>query len=542
MDRRQLLRSAAHAALGLAALGVAGVELAGCGAPAGSPPAGAGGATTTTLGAPASSTPAVTATSVAAGPPDWAALASSLTGRLVLPGSAAYPGAIELFDPSFDSVHPAAVAYCASPGDVSRSIAFARAHGVALATRSGGHSFAGYSTGQGRLVIDVGAMATVAVDPAAGTARVGAGVRLVDLYSALAGQGVALAGGSCPTVGIAGLTLGGGLGVVDRQHGLSCDALQSVDIVTADSRLLSCDAGSHPELYWASQGGGGGSFGVATSFTFLVHPTDQLALFTLVWPWAAAAEVLGAWQAWAQATPDALWSNCQMGAGPGATLSLRVTGVWVGTAGECSVVLAPLLRAVRQAPTYEFVAQETYMRAMLIEAGCESYSVAECHLPGETPSGSLGRSPFATRSNFVTEALPAAGVSAAVAAVEARQGVAAPGSGGIVVSTTGGVINQVPADATAFVHRDTLFLVEYNAGWDTGASAGIVAANQAWLAHAWSAMQPYVSVQAYQNYADPTLANWQLAYYGANFPRLVRVKAAYDPDDVFHFAQSIPTH
>jgi hypothetical protein len=313
--------------------------------------------------------------------------------------------------------------------------------------------------------------------------------------------------------------------------------------VTADSRVLTCDAGANPDLYWASQGGGGGSFGVATSFSFVVHPVDQLTLFTLVWPWGLAAEVLAAWQAWAQTTPDALWSNCQMGAGPGGSApGLRVTGVWVGTPGECSVVLAPLLRAVRSAPTYSFVGPESYMRAMLIEAGCEGDTIAECHLPSENPSGVLTRSPFATRSNFLTTALSGAGVSAAVAAVEARQAVPAPGSGGIVLSTTAGAINHVPSDATAFVHRNTVFLAEYNAGWATGAPGGVVAANQAWLARAWSSMQPYVSVQAYQNYADPTLANWQVAYYGANFARLVQVKAAYDPDDVFHFAQSIPTH
>lgn len=541
MNRREFLRSAGRAAAALGAVAVGGGvlgELSGCGAPGAT---GGGATTSTTQGAAAPTS--VTGTTEASGPPDWAALARSLTGRLVLPGSAGYPSAIELFNPVFDGIHPAAVAYCASPGDVQRSVAFARAHGVTLATRSGGHSFAGYSTGHG-LVVDVSAMNTVQVDQSAGIARVGAGVELIDLYSELAGQGVALAGGSCPTVGISGLTLGGGLGVVDRQHGLTCDALQSLDIVTADSQVLTCNDGNHPDLYWASQGGGGGSFGVATSFSFLVHPVDQLVLFTLDWPWALAAEVLAAWQAWAQATPDALWSNCQMGAGPAAAgpPSLRVAGVWVGTTGECSVVLAPLLRAVRSAPTYNFVGPEPYVRAMLIEAGCEAYTVAECHLPTETPSGVLARSPFAARSNFLTKALSGPGVSAAVAAVDARQGVPASGSGGIVLSTTGGAINHVPPDATAFVHRDTVFLVEYNAGWATGAPGGVVAANRAWLARAWSSMQPHVSVQAYQNYADPTLANWQAAYYGANFARLVRVKAAYDPDDVFHFAQSIPTH
>jgi hypothetical protein len=541
MGRREFLRSAGRAAGGLAVLSVGGAalgDLAGCGAthPRSSPapPAGSSPGTTTS-----SSLPATTETTLDTGPPDWAALAKSLTGRLVLPGQPAYPTATQLFNPVFDSVHPAAVAYCAKVSDVQRSIEFARTHGVQIATRSGGHSFAGYSTGPG-LVADVSAMSTVGVEAGGSMARVGAGARLVDLYSSLSSQGVALAGGSCPTVGIAGLTLGGGMGVVDRTHGLTCDALSSVDIVTADSRLLTCDQGSDPDLYWASQGGGGGNLGIATEFRFLVHPVDELALFTLVWPWAAAVDVVGAWSAWAQAAPRAIWANCQMGApgqgGPG----LKVTGVWVGSVAALSLALGPLLRAVGSAPTYSFVGPEPFMRAMMIEAGCEGDSVAECHLPSENPAGLLSRSAFATKSNFLTSGLSDAGVRAVVGLLDDRQGLGAPGSGGIVVSTTGGAINGVPANATAFVHRDTELLMEYNVGWDSGATAGVVAANRAWLAHAWATMQPFVSVQAYQNYMDPTLVGWQEAYYGANLARLSRVKLAYDPDDVFRFAQSIP--
>ncbi len=541
MDRREFLRSAGRVAAGLAVFSLGGTamgELAGCGATHPRPPAGGSSPKITGPTTPAT-VPTVTETTVDTGPPGWAALAKSLTGRLVLPGQSAYPGATQLFNPIFDSVHPAAVAYCASASDVQRSIEFARAHGVQLATRSGGHSFAGYSTGRG-LVVDVSTMSTVGVGEGGSTAQVGAGARLIDLYSSLSAQGVALAGGSCPTVGIAGLTLGGGMGVVDRTHGLTCDALSSADIVTADSRLLTCDQGSDPDLYWASQGGGGGSFGVATAFRFLVHPVDELALFTLEWPWAAAVDVVGAWLAWARAAPQAIWANCQMGAPGQSAPGLKVTGVWVGSVTALSGALDPLLRAVGTAPTYSFVGPEPFMRAMMIEAGCEGDGVAGCHLPSENPAGVLSRSAFATKSSFLTSVLSDAGVRAAVGLLDDRQGLSVPGSGGIVVSTTGGAINAVPADATAFVHRDTEFLMEYNVGWDTGATAGVVAANRSWLSHAWTKMQPYVSLQAYQNYMDPTLVDWQEAYYGANYARLRRVKAAYDPDDVFRFGQSIP--
>ncbi|MGH9074389.1 MAG: FAD-binding oxidoreductase, partial [Acidimicrobiales bacterium] len=482
-----------------------------------------------------------------AGPPDWAALARSLTGKLVLPAGASYATDKQEYNPRFDGTNPAAIAYCQTAADVQRCVAFAHRHGVEPVARSGGHSFAGYSTGSG-LVIDVGPMGTVRIDARAGVARVGAGARLIDIYSAMANAGVGLAGGSCPTVGIAGLALGGGMGVVDRRYGLTCDALRSLDVVTADSRLLTCGPGAEPDLYWASRGGGGGSFGVATSFTFGVHPAGPLALFTLEWPFAQAAGVLGAWQAWGPGTPDELWSNCQLLAtggaggsgGSGGTPRLRVTGVYVGTAGSLAGVLAPLVRAAGGSPSYRFVGPEAYLRAMLIEAGCEGDSVAQCHLPTHNSAGVLTRSPFAAKSDFLTEAAPAPGVAAVVGAVEERQASPELGSGGIVFDLTGGAINRVAPGATAFVHRDTAFLVEYSAGWATGSPAGVAAANQAWLERAWSAMRPYASGQAYQNYVDPGLADWKQAYYGANLPRLMRVKGAYDPDDVFRSPQGIP--
>ena len=155
---------------------------------------------------------------------------------------------------------------------MQRSIAFVRAHDLPIAARSGGHSYAGYSTGTG-LVCDVTAMHRVTVNGAAGTATVGAGARLIDLYAALAPHGVCVPGGSCPTVGIAGLTLGGGQGVVGRRFGLTCDVLTSLQVVTAAGDLLTCDANEHADLYWACRGGGGGNFGVATSFTFATQIT-----------------------------------------------------------------------------------------------------------------------------------------------------------------------------------------------------------------------------------------------------------------------------
>ncbi|MGK5632719.1 FAD-binding oxidoreductase, partial [Streptomyces sp. URMC 123] len=199
--------------------------------------------------------------------PDWPALAASLDGGLVRPDDADYAAARRLYNTRFDHLRPAAVAYPAGPADIAECLAFARRHAVPVAIRSGGHSYAGWSSGDGRLVVDVSRLDSVALESpsAAGapaTARIGAGARLVDVYTRLAADGRSLPGGTCPTVSVAGLALGGGHGVVSRAHGLTCDALLSATLVTADGRTLDCSADRRPDLFWALRGAGNGNFGV----------------------------------------------------------------------------------------------------------------------------------------------------------------------------------------------------------------------------------------------------------------------------------------
>jgi FAD/FMN-containing dehydrogenase len=457
-----------------------------------------------------------------------------LAGSLVLPTDPSYGTAKLLFNEQFDGVDPAAIAMCATPSDVQHCVSFAREHGVAVAARSGGHSYGGYSLSTG-LVIDVTAMAAIAVSPA--SARIGAGARLIDVYNTLGNAGVLLPGGSCPTVGIAGLTLGGGIGVFDRLYGLTCDNLRSAQMVLADGSLVTASPSENPDLFWACQGGGGGNFGIATSFEFGVHPIpEDIALFTLDWPWSAAQSVLGAWQAWLGTIPDGLWSNCQLLAS-GPSLSVRVAGVFAGTTSALDTELAPLLSAVESAPTYRFVGPESYLNAMFIEAGCEGMSVGECHLPSQTEDGTLSRSAYAAKSTFVTSPLSANGLAAAADAVASSQQIA-PGLGAaFLFDSYGGAINSVAPSATAFVHRQALAGIQMTGTWGSGTEPSDAAS---WLASAANALAPYTS-GAYQNYIDPTLADWQQAYYGANLARLVKVKAAVDPDNFFHFAQSIPT-
>src|SRR5262249_30296381 len=245
--------------------------------------------------------PAVTATPTVTTPatpaaPDWAGLAGRLQGRLLRPGKGGYAAAARVYNPRFDATaHPAAVARCASDRDVAQCVRFAADSGVPFALRSGGHSYPGWSTGPG-LVIDVSGLGTVTVDRASGTARIGAGAQMATVYAALATRGVGIAAGSCATVGIAGLTLGGGVGVLTRAWGLTCDSVRELDVVTADGTLRHVDATHDPDLFWALRGGGGGSLGAVTSFTLATRPAPTVSTFYLAWSWSHAAAVLDAWQ------------------------------------------------------------------------------------------------------------------------------------------------------------------------------------------------------------------------------------------------------
>lgn len=483
------------------------------------------------------------------GSPDWTALRGELSsGRLVLPADRDYDGARLLFDPKFDAARPAAIAYCALPGEVSACLAFARKFGVPVAARSGGHSYGGWSTTPG-LVIDVSRMADVTLDVGARTARVGAGTLLIDLYDLLAAYGQAVPGGSCPTVGIAGLALGGGVGVVGRLFGLTCDNVIAVQIVTADGAIRECSADREPDLFWACRGGGGGSFGVVTAFTFRTYPAPDLVLFFLRWPWSAAAQVVAAWQDWAPAAPDELWSNMHLSAVPGGALpQISVGGTVAGSTAQAEALLRRLYAAVGSEPDSVFVQSEQYLTCMLVEAGCSAETVAQCHLPSRNPAGTLSRPPEYAKSDFYTRPLSPAGIRTLIDQVQLMGQVAGAegASGSVAFDAFGGAINRVAASDTAFVHRDALFLAQYSTTWTpppgstgAGASTSGVAAQRAWLATFHAAMRPYASGEAYQNYADPDLTDWQRAYYGANYPRLQRIKAAVDPTDMFRFPQSI---
>ena len=424
---------------------------------------------------------------------DWQALRRGLSSnKLLRPGQAGYPRARLLFDPRFDYQRPAGVAYCRTPADVALCLSFVRRFGMPVAARSGGHSYAGWSVTSG-LVVDVTEMNSFRLGPGGRSVTVGTGLHLIDFYHRLAGHGLAVPAGSCPTVGVAGLTLGGGVGVLGRAYGLTCDNLEAVQVVTADGSILDADASHHGDLYWACRGGGGGNFGVATSLTFRTHRLARLVLFFLSWPWPQAARVVDGWQSWAPHAPDALWSNLHLSAAPGGPApTVQVGGTYLGGTAGLAALLDRLYARVGSAPQNPFVQETSFLDAMLVDAGCSGLTVDECHLPWQAPGGRLARVPSDAKSDFFTAALPRAGIRTLLTGVERLRGVrgASGGGGGIAFDAFGGALNRVPAAATAFVHRDTLFLAQYTTEWPDGAAARAVARQRAWLRRLYASMRP----------------------------------------------------
>ncbi|KUN08233.1 hypothetical protein AQI95_09855 [Streptomyces yokosukanensis] len=466
---------------------------------------------------------------------NWAGLAHDLDGTLVRPGDAAWTTAHQLYNTRFDGLKPAAVAYAAHADDIRTTLAYAHAHDIRVSIRNGGHSYAGYSSGDNRLILDVSRLNRIRVS--GGQAVVGAGSKLIDVYRALAAKGVTIPAGSCPTVGVSGLVLGGGHGVASRAYGLTCDSLTQATMITADGTQVTANATSHSDLFWALRGAGNGNFGVVTELQFKTHPAPQAVTAYLTWPWAKAAAVLKAWQEWGPSQPDEIWSSLHLACTPGGTPSISVACFSLGTYGELQNAVDRLAHAAGAGASSVTLRRRGYEEAMEIYAGCSSLSSdAQCHLPGSTPGrspqGRLGRETYAARSDFFDRSLSAAGIQTVLRQITSVRG----GAGSIAFTALGGAVNRVSPTATAFVHRRSRMLAQYIASWGAGASGGSA---QSWLTSAHDAMKPYASGAAYQNYTDPTLKNWRSAYYGDAASRLGKVKKQYDPQRFFSYAQGL---
>jgi len=432
------------------------------------------------------------------------------------------------------TTQPFAIVYAESVRDVQRTLLWARRHKLRIAPRSGGHSYGGYSLSTG-VVVDVSRLHGIAVGQ--GNATIGAGAKLYDVVAALAQHGVTIPAGSCPTVGIAGLTLGGGVGYASRKLGLTCDSLQEVRIVTADGKLRIANAKVNPDLLWACRGGGGGNFGIVTSFRFRTHSVGPIAIYRAQWPWDQARKVVAAWAGWAPHAPDELFAVCDLiatdrrAAAPGPRLHVTSGGQFFGTPERLQALLQQLF-AVAGKPTQLTVQAKTLLGAAQEWAGCRD--AATCSAPE--------RATFKAKSWYVRKKLPGPAIDVLVQSLELRAANPDLNRGAIYLDPMGGAINRVPKAASAFVHRDELVSIQAVAAWEATDPQRVADANLTAQRALADRLRPFVSGASYQNYIDPELAGWAHAYYGANLPRLARVKRRYDPGDVFRFAQSVPLH
>jgi FAD/FMN-containing dehydrogenase len=446
----------------------------------------------------------------------------------VLPGSPDYESVRRPAIGRFQDVRPCAVARCATPVHVADAISYARAGGFAVAVRSGGHCFAGRSSTEG-VVIDVTSMGSVSVSGS--TVTVGAGTRLGRLYDALAEHGVTVPAGCGPTVGIAGLTLGGGLGILGRRYGLTCDALRAARVVLADGREIECDEQRDADLFWALRGGGNGDgnrLGVVTSLTFATVPAPEATGFHLTWSADRAAAVVGAWQAWAPDSPDEVAASLVISTADAADAAdsaaarppvVSVFGAVQGTDAEDR--LDELVAGVGTAPASAEYRPGSFRATKRYLTEVDVHGTGEPELPAtEVHSYS--------RSEFFDRPLPSDTIAALVGHLVADR---RPGeSRELDFTPWGGAYNRLARDATAFPHRGERFLLKQSVVVPPAIPADPA---RRWLDGSWGLTHPYGTGGVYPNFPDPDLADPAGAYYGVNRARLEKVKAAYDPENVF---------
>lgn len=457
----------------------------------------------------------------------WDQLAKNLHGTLLRPGDTRYLKTIQVRNTVFQDVLPAGVAVVADIADVQTALKWAQDNGVEMTTRSGGHSFGGYSTTRG-LVINLSGMTDSMIDQAANTITVKGAATNLTVTEAGQPVGVAVAGGQCPTVGIPGLTLGGGLGFYMRRHGLTLDALQETEIVTADGTVLTCNANENVDLFWALRGGGGGNFGINTSFTFTPFEVpDLVSVYSLVFN---TDDIPAAFAAYQDLLPDAPGELSGVArffpatpeSGDAGT-QLKIFGQFLGGSKQKLLkVLAPLLDAAQPA-THE-VDEMTFWEAK--------------KWLGESVGAPNA---FAERSRFIPNAFSEEGVLLMIDGIQSFPGVAPADSAISSFFAWGGAVADVAADATAFAHRSDRWLMMIDASWSLDDPAEQVQTIKAWQNDLWGNVGPMASDRSYVNFIDPELTDPMSFYYGEALPRLVDIKKTYDPHDVFAFPQGIPT-
>lgn len=449
-------------------------------------------------------------------PEAWSELEKNLSGPVLRHGDSGFNNLVRPWNLRYRNEQPAGLARCRSTDDIRTCLQWAQQHRVPLVARSGGHSYAGYSTTPG-LMIDLSLIKSLEYDERTGKARVGAGARNANLYADLPKVQHSVTHGRCKQVGVGGLVLGGGIGFNMRKHGLLIDQLVETDLMTADGKIHHCSKDENPNYLWACQGGGGGNFGINTSFTFQTFEVGMVTVFNITWQqniddlFPRALDLI-------PTLPDEfgckLWLTQKKS---GLTLSLL--GQYVGPEADLRRLLSPLLS--RGGTATEIIEHRPYwdvQESFLGEAGKPEYSHE--------------------RSRYVFKPISAAGARSILAHLRAWPGTGAQASWKAFL--TGGAISRVSNSATAYSHRDAIILSSIELNWEEHDSVETVAKNELWLAEFHEAMAEYTSRQCYQNFIDNSQHHFLRAYYGANLEKLVQVKRETDPHHIFRYPQGIP--
>jgi FAD/FMN-containing dehydrogenase len=442
-------------------------------------------------------------------------ISAQLTGRVIHPGSPEYTEARTDWDGLYRS-YPAAIVFARTTEDVVNAITWARQNDVAPRARSGRHSLEGWSNVSGGIVIDVSELKSVRIDPAARTAAVGAGLTQGEAVTALGAAGFAVPTGGEASVGLAGATLGGGLGYLTRSFGMACDSLLAAEIVVPSgddgAQVIVADEHHHPDLLWALRGAGNGNFGIVTSFTFRMHSLQQATLLEARWDGLGDLRgVFGAWQRSAPVADVRLSSVLDIGRGRIGLIAVLHSG----SPAEARKLLAPVLSAGKP------------------EISVQAGSWADTFDRLQPPPGSAIEQAknWKFSSQFSTEPFPAEAID--IVGEFAKR--APTELSDYFCSSFGGAVQTAPPGGSAFAHRDAIFYAEPGAGWNGDA---VTPQAQAWVAEFSQALRPYVS-GAYVNVPNLGMLGWETAYWGEHYARLREIKAKYDPGHVFQYEQSI---
>jgi FAD/FMN-containing dehydrogenase len=438
-------------------------------------------------------------------------LETALRGEVFRPGHPDYDPARTLFNAMIDK-HPALIARCRTAPDVQRALEFAQRHHLPIAVRGGGHNIAGKALCDDGVVIDLSVMKEVRVDPAARTVRAGAGLTWGEFDRATQAHGLATTGGFISTTGIGGLTLGGGLGWLMRTYGLACDNLRSVEVVTADGQLRVADAEHEPDLFWAVRGGGG-NFGVVTSFEYQLHPVGQLLAGVVFYPVDQARDALRFYRELMATAPDELMAYALFLTSPEGVPLFGIAACYVGPVETGERMLGPLRGFGR--PVADLIQPMSYLQ------------LQSMFDPG-FPAGRLNY----WKSSFLRELS-----DEAIDTLVARLAAFPSPLSAFALEPLGGAVSRVGVDQTAFPHRKVGFSLVIVSMWTDPAES---ARQIEWTREFWNAMQPFSSEAVYVNYLDTDEAERVPAAYGAaTYQRLRRIKERYDPENFFRSNQNI---